>query len=325
MVYASTGSSYRPSVEATGDFSTAPYSPNERAHIFLASETSKSYEIGFKSNFMDNKVLLNVTAYHQKFKNYPFRAATGIYYVNFNGQGAAERGQFNFVSAVPVTVNGVEAELGFHPSRRFSFDTTLNYSHSKIDSGLLACTDALNNATGAVGSDGIPDLVAPTLAQLQQAYGAEHLATCAASGQSATFQPDWSGSVQAEYNLPLSDRVDGYVRGLLAWRGKTRNDPNNRFDDVGAYGLLNLYAGVRDPNNAWEITFFVKNVANVTRLLTRDENALSTSTVDVLLGAPTFRNPVGTSSTIFTSRYAGVTVTQPREFGVSARVSLGSR
>ncbi|MBW8785159.1 MAG: TonB-dependent receptor, partial [Novosphingobium sp.] len=325
MVYAASGSSYRPSVEAIGDFSTFPYTATERAHIFLPAETSKSYEIGFKSNWMDNKILLDVTAYHQNFKNYPFRAATGVYYINGDSSGAATRGQFNFVSAVPVTVNGVEAQLGFHPTRNVSLDATINYSHSKIGNARLACTDALNNSTGAVGSDGIPDIVAPTLAQLQAAYGAEHLATCAASGQSATFQPNWSGSIQGEYAHPLADRVDGFVRGLVAWRGKTANDPNNGFDDVGAYALVNLYAGLRDPGNAWEIAFYVKNVGNVTRLLTRDQDALSTSTVDVLLGAPTFRSPVGTRSTILTSRYGGVTVTQPREFGVTARFSFGSR
>ncbi|MFK4873536.1 TonB-dependent receptor [Novosphingobium sp. ZW T3_23] len=324
MVYAATGSSWRPPVRAIGDFSVS-YSPNEIAHTAFGSETSKSYELGFKSDWFDKSLLFNVTAYHQKFKNYPYRAGTGIYFVNVDATGALTRGQFNFISAVPVTVNGIEGELSFRPSSRFNLSATLNYSKSMIGNALVACTDALNNATGTVGSDGLPDIVVPTLAQLQAAYGGEHLAECPSTRGSATFLPPWSGSAQAEYALPLSGWADGYLRGLLAWRGKTRNDPDNPFDDVGSYGLLNLYAGLRDPNGSWELSFYGKNITNLTKLVSRDSSPLSTGTVDILLGAPTFTTPVGTASSTFTSRYTNVTVTPAREFGVNLRVAFGSR
>ncbi|MFM6932123.1 MAG: TonB-dependent receptor [Novosphingobium sp.] len=60
MVYAATGSSFRPPVRAIGDFSTS-YSPLETAHTSFGPETSKSYEIGFKSDWMDRKVTFNMT------------------------------------------------------------------------------------------------------------------------------------------------------------------------------------------------------------------------------------------------------------------------
>ncbi|WP_395336753.1 TonB-dependent receptor [Novosphingobium sp. BL-8H] len=324
MVYAATGSSWRPPVRAIGDFSVA-YSPNEIEHTAFGSETSKSYELGFKSDWFDHSLVFNVTGYHQKFKNYPYRAGTGIYYINVDSTGALTRGQFNFISAVPVNVNGVEAELSYRPSSRFNLSTTLNYSKSKIGNAMVACTDALNNATGAVGSDGIPDVVVPTLAQMQAAYGAEHLAVCPSSRGSATFLPPWSGSLQAEYTMPVDRRADGYLRGLLAWRGKSQNDPDNPFDNVGAYGLLNLFVGVRDPGGAWELSFYGKNITDITKLLSRDSSPISTGTVDILLGAPTFRTPVGTASSTFTSRYTNVTTTPAREFGVNFRVAFGSR
>jgi len=226
---------------------------------------------------------------------------------------------------VPVKVNGVKpvwSIVSQVPDATFS---TVNYSKSKVGDARLACTDALNNATGAVGSDGVPDTVVPTLAQLRSAYGAEDLAECAANGSSATFLPEWSGTAQAEYNLPLTDGADAYLRGLLSWRGKSRNDPENRFDDVGAYGLLNLYVGVRAPDGAWEVSFYGKNIANTTRLTSRESSAINTSTIDVLLGAPTFRNPVGTGSSSLTSRYTNVTVTPAREFGINLRFAIGAR
>jgi len=156
------------------------------------------------------------------------------------------------------------------------------------------------------------------LPQLQGAYGSEHLAECAANGSSATFLPNWSGSLQAEYSHPVMAHGDAFLRGVLAWRGKSKIDPANPFDDVGAYGILNVFAGVRDPRGGWEVSLYAKNIANTTKITSRDADPLSTSTVDVSI--PTF----ATSSTIFTSRYAGVTVTPPREFGIVARVFFGS-
>lgn len=325
MVYASTGSSWRPPVVAIGNFTNADYTPNEVAHIALPSESSKSYEIGLKSDWLNRKLHFNLTAYHQDYKNYPYRAGgAGIAYININSAGAPTIGNFNFVSAVPIKVNGIEAELDFTPTSRLNLGATVNFARSRIGNALLACTDALNNQSGAVGSDGIPDAVTPTLAQMQQAYGGERVAQCPGGGQSATFQPEWSGVLRAEYTLPVGDKMDGYLRGLFSWRGKSRTDPNNPYDDVRAYGLLNLFGGLRSQDGSWEVSVYAKNLFDVTKLISQDELAQFTSVTDVFLRPPTF-SVSGIGSTVYSSRYAGVSVTAPREFGVTFRAAFGSR
>jgi iron complex outermembrane recepter protein len=311
MIYAMTGTSARPPVRAVGNFSTAP-TPLEITHMSLPTETSESYEIGMKSEWLDNKLLVNLTAFHQTFKNYPFRAAQGIYYINVNSSDQAERGQFNFVSAVPVRVNGVEAEITFAPSEFFNISAITTYTDSKIKDSMLACTD--------VNGDGVPDVAVPTLAQLQAAYGTEHLAECPSNGQSATFLPKWSGTVQAEGRMPVANGVDGYLRGLLAWRGDSEVDPNNPFDDVGAYGIFNLYAGVRDPDGAWEVSLFAKNLFDTLKTTSVDSSPFSNSITYVNLAT---NRPFGSAS--YQSYYSGVSVTPPREFGVTARFSFGAR
>lgn len=325
MVYASTGSSWRPPVVAVGNFTNADYTPNEVAHVSLPSESSKSYEIGLKSDWFDHRLTFNITGYHQKFKNYPYRSGgAGITYIDINSAGAPTVGSFNFVSAVPVKVNGIEAELDFNPSPRWSFGATVNYAKSKIGNALLACTDALNNQTGAVGSDGLPDTVTPTLNQMLQAYNGERVAVCPGGGQSATFQPNWTGVLRAEYNQPVGDDMNAYLRGLFNWRGKSKTDPNNAFDDVGAYGLLNLYGGLRASSGAWEVTLYAKNIFETTKLISQDDLAQFTPVTDVFLAPPAF-SVAGIGSSVYSSRYAGVTVTAPREFGVTFRVAFGSR
>lgn len=314
MAYASTGSSASYGAHAIGDFSKAPFSPNEQAHTHTSVETSKSYEIGLKSDWLDKKLLFNVSYYHQSFKNFPYRAATGIYYLNFSDGVTPSVGQFNFISAVPVKVDGVEAEMAFNPSRHFSLSASLDWSKSKIGAAERAC-NVLPNGT------------IPTVTDLQTGLPAgEHLAVCnVPGGQSANLQAPWNGTVQSEYSHDLTDNAEGFVRGLVSWHGKTQNDPENPYDNIGAYALLNAYAGVRDPNGAWSLTFYGKNLANVHEISTLEATPFNVSQTNVLLQAPTYRTPVGTTSSNNISRYGVLTTIVPREFGVTLRVALGSR
>ncbi|MDE2410149.1 MAG: TonB-dependent receptor [Sphingomonadales bacterium] len=315
MVYASTGSSVRPGAHAIGDFSRAAYSPNEQTHTHTPPETSKSYEIGFKTDWLDKKLLFNMSYYHQTFKNYPFRAATGIYYLNYADGVTPSVGQFNFISAVPVKVDGVESEISFTPSKHFNLSATIDWSKSKLGAAELAC-----NVT--------PAGVIPTVAQLQAALPAgEHLGVCQnPGGQAANFQAPWNGTIQGEYSYPLlGHKAEGFVRGLVSWHGATNNDPNNPYDDIGAYAVLNAYAGIRAPDGAWSLTFYGKNLADLRKISTLESTPFNLSQTNVLLAAPTFRTPVGTSSSNNISRYGLLTTIAPRELGVTLRIAFGSR
>jgi iron complex outermembrane receptor protein len=314
MVYASTGSSYRPAINAVGDFSVNP-SALERSFLSLPPETSRSYEIGFKSTFMDRRLRLNVTAYHQDFKNYPYRSQSGVYYVNYAQTAAGVTPQpsiFNFVAAVPVHVNGVEGEFGFAASHDWDVGLVASYSLGRIKNGLVPCTD--------LNGDGVPDstTTAPTLAQLQAAVGANNIASCRVS-QRSSFQSPVSFTLNSEYRHPLNAHLEGYLRGLFTFYGNSLDDPQLSYDDVRRYGLLNLYAGVRGQAGRWEVSLYAKNVANVDRAVTRGSPA-ATSFQE--LQPPAFRTTAGAN---FTSAYNIVTSTPPREIGITARWNFGSR
>lgn len=328
MVYASTGSSWRPGLTAIGDFNLAP-SALERSFVHIPPESSKSYELGFKSTLMGGRLQFNVTAYHQKFQNFPYRSPTGVFYVNTvavtNASGAVtgtsqQVGQFNFVAPVPVEVNGVEAELNFAVTDRWNVGLVTSYSLGKIKNGVIACND--------LNGDGIPDVTtgAPSLASLQAAVGANNLSTCRSSQRSA-FLPPFSATLQSEYRFPVSSATDGYLRGLYSFNGRSQGDPTNPFDNVGQYGLLNLFAGVRGADGMWEVSFFAKNLLDTTKVISRT-NPYFTSYQQLGFagqfanGVPVFTGPTGASAT---STYTGGTLTPPREFGVNFRFSFGSR
>jgi len=328
MVYASTGSSWRAGLNVVGDFNIAP-SALEESFTNLPAETSKNYEIGIKSTFLDGRMRFNLTGYHQKFENYPYRVpGSGVYYINTavdrNSAGQVigthqEVGQFNFVGAVPVEVNGVEGDLSFDITPHWNLGLVASYSLGKVKNGTIPCND--------LNGDGIPDVVtiAPSLAQLQAAVGANNLASCQVTQRSA-FQPPFSATLQSEYRMPISGKVDGYLRGLVSYNGKSQGDPTNIYDNVDDYALVNLYLGIRDPEGAWEISLFAKNLFEVEKALTRT-TPYSTSYQQLGFGGfgPTGPILTGPTAATYTSAYTGVTMTPPREFGINVRYSFGSR
>jgi iron complex outermembrane receptor protein len=273
---------------------------------------------------MGGKLRLNASAYHQTFKNFVYRAPgvngqSGVYYINYNRtvtNGVAtitpQVNQFNFVAAVPVTVNGVEGEIGFDATRRLRFNLVGSYSLGKIKNGTIPCND--------LNGDGVPDatLAAPSVTQLQARVGANNISACKVS-QRSSFQPPFSAAVQAEYGMPIIAGLDGYVRGLFTYFGKSQTDPSNIYDNVSQYGLLNVYAGIRDPKGMWELNIFAKNLFDTTKVLSRTDPLSSTYQV---LQPPTFRTAAAVTTT---STYTGITTTPPREIGVNLRFAFGSR
>ena len=310
LLYALTGSSFRAGPRVVGDFSINQ-TPREQSFLNLPPERSKSYEIGAKTSFDHNRGKFYISAYHQTFKNYPFRPNAGVFFLStqpVNNVPITSVTNFNFVSAVPVTVNGVEGEASYQLSNHFNVGLNASYADGKIKNGVIACND--------LNGDGKPDAnpATPTVAQLQAAVGpGQTVAQCGGVNQNSTQTPKFSANVQAEYDVGVTQFADGFVRGLYSFYGKTSGDENNPFDSVGAYGLLNLYLGVRDKDGAWELSLFGKNLTQERRALTFTSATPTLTTVRSVA-----------ASTSYSSQYYAITSTIPREFGVNLRVALGS-
>jgi iron complex outermembrane receptor protein len=307
MAYASFGTSWRPGSTTNGivDRNNAEKSPRTLQYLFPPAEKSKSYEIGIKSDWLDRRLRVNVTAYLQDFDNYIY-SAPNIYAI------AATRDQNNVLQeavnllspglavGVPAQVKGVEAEISWN-TPGFTAGASLNYSISKIKNGLIPCN---------------PYPGVPTVQDIKNAAPGEQFALCTANFRAGTLPP-FSATLHAEYNTALSGKIDGYLRGLVSIYGDSQNDPANRFDDVPAYALANLYAGIRDPDGVWDVGLFAKNLFNTQRVLSRNATAYSTA----------YYSPATAGSNAINgeSAYRLITTNQPREFGLNVRYSFGSR
>ncbi len=278
MGYFSYGTSWRPGVTAVGDFSLLQ-SELQESFTTLPPEESESFELGFKSTWLDDRLRVNATVFHQEFDDYPYRAGGegsggGIYFISYSANRDAqgnvigltpEVDQHNFVAAVPVEVNGVEIETSFRATDDWDLGALFSYAKGEIDDGLVPCNDYLPH-------DGVPDSGGvPTLNDIAAATGGlftgDNLAACNVDFRS-NFAPLWTATLTSEYRFPLG-AATGYVRGLWTLYGDSENDPSNPVDDVDSYNILNLYAGMRDPDGNWEAMIYGKNIFETEEILRR--------------------------------------------------------
>ena len=291
MAYFSFGTSWRPGNSLVG-FTGTPGTFLSQ-FLNLPDETSKSFEVGFKTSWLDRRLRFNVAAYYQKYNNYPLYGATPVRTVS--SDGLTLNTAFSFAAPVAATVKGVEADLSFDVSPNFSIAAGLAFADSK-GTGILPCDQGETTA-------------AALAANLGAANVANQVQTCAFNGP-ASSDARWSGTIQAEYKHSVGSWGEGFLRGFAAWKGDAPGDFINPNDQVSAYALVDLYAGLRSPNNAWEASLFVKNLFNTDRVLSRGSSPLATST-----------SSAGTN----TYNYLGISTTDPREVGVSLRFAFGSR
>lgn len=310
MAYASFGTSWRPGSATNPIILRENVTPDATISslYFPDPEKSESYEIGIKSDWLDRRLRVNLTAFHQDFKNYAYSARNIIY----AGTDAADVDRVFTASpglavGVPAKVDGVEAEIAFQATPQWSLNLVAAYAKSKIKNGTVPCNDYNPN-------DGVPDTLpsAPSFDDIIAANGGAQIALCEVNSRAGTGAP-FNMTFQTQYDLPLSDSIDSYVRALVTYYGNSQNDPTNAVDDIKDYGVVNLFAGVRDPEGAWEVGLYGKNIFDVLRVTTRTANAL------------TANRQLGRIGITDVSTYRNIIINNPQEFGVTFRASFGSR
>ncbi len=313
-VYGSYGTSWRPGVNAVGNFSLAQ-TAREQSFQSLDPETSESLELGFKSTWLDNRLRFNATAYRQEFDDFPYRTGgNGVYFVTTEqtAGGLSENvALFNFVSAVPVIVNGFELETFFSATPDWDLSLLYSWSKGEIDGGVVPCND-YNPADGRADTGG----AIPTVGQIRAATGGDNVGACVVDYR-ANFTPLWTGTFQTEYRFPVGS-WNGYVRGLVTLYGDSKNDPGNSLDDVSSYEIVNLYTGMKSGDGSWEVMLYGKNVFDTERVLSREATPESVGYTSIALTGEGVVRSGGTAQ----SAYRKITMTAPREFGVNVRYNF---
>jgi iron complex outermembrane receptor protein len=294
LAYATVGSGWRRPPGTLG-IDNAANDPTLNALTFLQPERSRSYEIGLKSTFLDQRGRLNLALYRQTYDGLIYRTQPVPYLDNNGAQTVVTTMEFN--TNAPAVIKGLDLDAAFQVTRNWNVALAASYADGRLDNALIPCNDS--------NFDGVPDLGTPTVADFQHA--GKFIALCRSNG-STSRNPYWSATLTSEYVAPIHDGVDGFIRGLFTYYPQ-----NNRQDVdfvVNSYSLLNVYAGVRSPDGAWEVALFAKNAFQTQQTLSRDFAAQ-----DVL----------GLSSQFGSSGYFATTFTPRREVGVNVHYAFGSR
>ena len=260
--------------------------------IKTKSERSDAFEIGLKTSFLDRRLSLNVSAFHQKFNGYITRllginydfGARNIYGVPSGPPDGTIDGSFDFNYNGDATIKGIEATLAGRPVDNWDFSVSAAYIKARYDKAVLPCND--------FNGDGKPDSVGTAAIT-----GPGNVSYCVSNDRLSNL-PDFSLTANSELRFAMGE-LQPFVRALFTYRPSVFSE-TSAFD-YKSRELLNLYVGLRGPEQKWEINVFAKNVLNQKRITSISQgNAVQP-----------------TAGTAYDSGYRLINATNPREFGVT--------
>ncbi|MDP9084879.1 MAG: TonB-dependent receptor [Pseudomonadota bacterium] len=127
MLYATVSTGYR----------AGGFSPNY-PHTAYAPENLKSYELGLKNQFLDNKLRVNADVYDYDYQNYQqANLQCAQFIVLPNGVTICPNFNFGVINVGKVSVRGLELESAYVPTPNDSLTANLALQHSRIDSAVL--------------------------------------------------------------------------------------------------------------------------------------------------------------------------------------------
>ncbi len=230
LLYATYGESYRPGGSVIGESLPLPES-----FLLFRPETSYDFEIGTKTQLFGGRVRINADIYHQAYSNYIGRepelwTTEGFATATTNGNALARGAEFNANAFV---------------TDRWHLLLNVSYADAHYLSATLPCNDY--NGSGAPNTNGPMRVI-----------GGGLFSTCKTSG--SLGEPNWAVSTQSEYDIPITDKIEGFLRGVYSFTPRSENQLTGYQQDI--RNTVNLYLGAHSPGTGWEAFLFVKNVFN---------------------------------------------------------------
>jgi iron complex outermembrane receptor protein len=227
MVYAAYATGHK---GQTFDLTTG-FNLNRQLAGPVLPETSKSYEIGARTQFLDGRLTLNASVFDVRYDDFQ---AQGIEFL--------PDGSFNFrLSNVgKVRTRGVEIDSLAAVGQHLKVNASLAYVDAVIeDFPLGQCYPGQTAAQGCSGTPTRQDL----------------------SGKRPPQAPEFKATAGFDFSRPLNGgSLQGVLQGSYVYQSAINYalsvDPQGA---QGGYGILNLSLGVRDADRGYEVIAFVNN------------------------------------------------------------------
>jgi iron complex outermembrane receptor protein len=201
-------------------------------------ETSDSWEVGLKSQFFDRRLTLNVTGFDVTYENLQQQTT------EFRADGTAF---FILRNVGAVSTRGLEIESAWRVTDALGLSAAVTYVDAQIDSYPVApCYNGQTLAEGcrdAIVQNGV------TIRPRSQDLGGVKLGV-----------PELAYNVSADYQRDLGDLPFQFIAtAFYSWQQGYQAQNRDPLNFQEAYGILNLSAGIRHPEDRYEIVAFVNN------------------------------------------------------------------
>jgi iron complex outermembrane receptor protein len=200
---------------------------NPLAPLQVRPETNNALELGVKSSWFDRRLVLNASAFHQKFKDYQTQAFDPVL-ASFIVQNAAE-----------LKSQGVELTAMARPVRGLTLDLNATVLDSKF-----------GDFPGA---------------QCYQGQTTPSCATTGAfnaAGSTTPVSPKFTGTAQITYEWALASDISAFVSGNLYHRSSVNYSASQAPGTaLGAIDILGLNAGAQFPSG-FKASVFCRNCTN---------------------------------------------------------------
>jgi len=207
-----------------------------------------SYEGGVKSDWLDHRLRVNVTAFKYDYKALQVQSLLGS-------------GISSISNAATAKVKGLEIETMAKPVPELLLTANFALLDAKYDS--------FPNAS--VPANLIPYLVGNPNFTPAPPGGS---ASFNASGNRLNVAPKSSFSGSAQYDLAVGPGK-AFVRGEYYWQARTYYDPSNALImSQKPYDLVNLAVGYNSANSLWGVQLVAKNVTKTHYLITVAANGV---------------------------------------------------
>ncbi|MEZ5569077.1 MAG: TonB-dependent receptor [Halioglobus sp.] len=199
----------------------------------IAAETSDAFELGYKSTWLDNRLILNVSAFYAE-------------YTDFQAQALVDEDpndllpeSFLLVNAGEVSTQGVEIEFITRPLDNWTITGGLSYTDGSID-----------------------DYPAGNCSAGQKFRGECPLGFQDLAGGQLPYTPEWKLNLSTDYrhaltSMPAELRLGADLRAQDDTLFEISQDQYTRQD---AYAILDVRAGIAGTDSGYQVTAFVKNV-----------------------------------------------------------------